>query len=144
MNKVRFCLILCFAFNSLLAPAYRYDELDRVFVFLNNKLAGTWRADESGVVHIDNIKDGDTLVFKARTDLGGLGNSSIDVKDDTGVPIERIQDMNSSNNSADFEYVFNIKKIDPVKVMSIQVFLNADPIRNLSPPTIAIIMIPKK
>jgi len=124
--------------------SFHFNELDRVFVFLNDKLVGTWRADEAGVVHIDNIKDGDTLVFKARTDLGGLGNSSIDVKDDAGVPIDRIQDMNSGSGTADFVYVFNMKKIDPVKVMSVQVFLNMDPERNLSPPTIAIIMVPKK
>jgi hypothetical protein len=127
-----------------LARPYHLDELDRVFVFLNDKLVGTWRADESGVVHIDSIKDGDTLVFKARTDLGGLQNSTIDIKEDTGTPIERIQNRNGSNEAADFQYIVNLKKIDTVKAMSIQVLLNADAERNLAPPTIAIIMVPKK
>jgi hypothetical protein len=144
MKGLSFCFILWFGLISLSAFPHRMDELDRVFVYLNDNLVGTWRADESGVVHIDSIKEGDKLVFKARTDLGGLGNSSIDVKDDNGLTIENIQSPSSSNGAADFEYVFSLKKIDTAKVLSLQVFLNVDPARNLPPPTVAIIMIPKK
>jgi hypothetical protein len=144
MKKLSFCFILWLGLISLSTFPHRLNELDRVFVYLNNNLMGTWRADESGVVHIDSIKEGDKLVFKARTDLGGLGNSSIDVKDDNGVTIENIQSPTSTSGAADFEYVFRLKKIDTAKVLSLQVFLNVDPARNLPPPTVAIIMIPKK
>jgi hypothetical protein len=138
------CLLFFVSFVQFyLTSSPRLDELDHVYVYLNDKLVGTWRADESGVVHIDSINDSDKLVFKARTDLGGLGNSSIDVKDDAGITVENVQSPTSTSSAADFEYIFKRKKIDE-KVISLQVFLNVDPARNLSPPVIAIIMIPKK
>lgn len=144
MKKVSFFLVLlCSSFSILMAHAL-FNELDRVYVYHNSKLVGTWRADESGVVHIDTIADGDTLVFKARTDLGGLGNSSIDIKDDNGVTVENIQSPTSSAGAADYIYVFRLKKINVPKVMSLQVFLNVDPERNLPPPTVASITMPKK
>ena len=136
--------IILLTLTSASALSHRFDELDRVFVYLNGKLTGTWRANESGVVHIDKITEGDTLIFKARTDLGGLGNSSIDVKDDRGGVIENIQSLSSIDQAADFQYIFNLKKIDTAKVMSLQVFLNVDPARNLIPPTVATIMLTKK
>ena len=122
----------------------RADELDRVTVYLNDKLVGTWRAGDEEVVHINNIADGDTLTFRARTDLGGLGNSSIDIKDNGGVPVDNIQSPTSSDQAADFVYVFQLKKIDTTKVSSLQVFLNVDPARNLPPPVIASISSFKK
>ena len=124
--------------------AASFNELDRVFVYLNGRLAGTWRATENKLVHIDNIVEGDTLTFIARTDLGGLGNSSIDVKDNNGSTVENIQSPASSEGAATFVYVFHLKKIDTKKVSSLQVFLNADPARNLPPPTIASISFRKK
>ena len=144
MRTLRFFLAVCFGLIALLAFPYHFSELDRVFVYQNSKLMGTWRADESSVVHIDKIKEGDTLIFKARTDLGGLGNSSIDVKDDAGVNIENVQAPNSIDQAADFLYVFHFKNIDTGKILSLQVFLNVDPARNLSPPVIASIMVGKK
>jgi hypothetical protein len=144
MKKLNLCLLLLMAL-SLRSPASKpMNELDRVFVYLNSKLVGTWRADEEQVVHIDKIADGDTLTFRARTDLGGLGNSSIDVKDDTGIPIENIQSPSSSEGEATFIYVFHSAKIDFNKAMSLQVFLNMDPTRNLPPPTVATIFLTKK
>ncbi len=144
MRTPVFLLILCFGLFALSAVTYRVDELDRVFVYLNGKLTGTWRANESGVVHIDNIKEADTLIFKARTDLGGLGNSSIDIKDENGVTIENVQAPNSIDQAADFLYIFHFKNIDTAKTLAVQVFLNVDPARNLPPPVIASIMVAKK
>ena len=137
-----FILAVCFGSASCMLP--KTDELDRVFVYRNSKLVGAWRADEGQIVHVDNVADGDTLVFKARTDLGGLGNSSIDIKDDAGIPVDNIQSPASSSEAADFTYVVNLKKVDTSKVISLQVFLNVDPARNLPPPTVASISFVKK
>ena len=120
------------------------DELDRVFVYLNSKLVGTWRADGGQVVHIDKIANGDTITFRARTDLGGLVNSSIDIKDNLGVPIDNIQSPSSTESEAIFVYIVHLNKIDTAKVMSLQVSLNVDPARNLPPPVIASISVIKK
>jgi hypothetical protein len=144
MKKLSIYLLLLASLNSISAKPNRVDELDRVFIYLNGKLVGTWRADEGQVVHIDKIADGDTLVFRARTDLGGLGNSSIDVKDDSGIPVENIQSPSSTENEATFIYVFRSAKIDFTKVMSLQVFLNVDPARNLPPPNVASILFTKR
>ena len=96
------------------------------------------------MVHIDKIADGDTIAFKARTDLGGLGNSSIDIKDDGGQTVETIVSTNSVEQAADYTYVVNLKKVDTGKVMALQAFLNVDPARHLPPPTILSISITKK
>ena len=144
MKKPYLCLLLLMGLSLLATASKPVDELDRVFVYLNSKLVGTWRADEAQVVHIDKIADGDTLAFRARTDLGGLGNSSIDVKDDTGIPVENIQSPSSTENEATFIYVFHAGKIDFNKAMSLQIFLNMDPARNLPPPTVATIFLTKK
>ena len=144
MQKLSLYFILATCFVSVSCFLPKPDELDRVFVYRNSKLVGAWRADEGQIVHVDNVANGDTLIFKARTDLGGLGNSSIDIKDDTGVPVDNIQSPGSSSEAADFIYVVNLKKIDTGKVMSLQVFLNVDPARNLPPPTVASISFIKK
>ena len=144
MQKLSLYFILVACFTSAGCTLAKADELDRVFVYRNDKLVGAWRADEGQIVHVDNVADGDTLVFKARTDLGGLGNSSIDIKDDAGVPVENIQSPVSSLEAADFIYIVNLKKVDTSKVISLQVFLNVDPARNLPPPTVASISFAKK
>jgi hypothetical protein len=142
MKKNLFCFVVVSL--GLLSVSSRQAELDRVFIYLNSKLVGTWRANEGQVVYIDKITDGDTLSFMARTDVGGLGNSSIDIKDNLGVPVENIQSPNSSEGAATFVYIFHSKNIDTSKVSSLQVFLNVDPARNLPPPTIASISHIKK
>jgi hypothetical protein len=145
MKKMILCLFLVAGLISVSGVPHPPDELDRVFIYLNGKLAGTWRANEENqVVHLENLKDGDTLVLKARTDLGGLGNSSIDIKDDTGVPVDNIQSAGSTETEATFVYIFRSAKIELSKVMSLQIFLNVDPARNLPPPTIATISFTKK
>jgi hypothetical protein len=142
MKKILLYFLL--ASSGLLSASPHQAELDLVSVYLNSKLVGTWRANEGQVVYIDKIADGDTLSFIARTDVGGLGNSSIDVKDNLGVPVENIQSPGSTENAATFVYIFRIKKVDISKVSSLQVFLNVDPARNLPPPTIASISAIKK
>ena len=142
MKKILLYFLL--ASSGLLSASPYQAELDLVSVYLNSKLVGTWRANEGQVVYIDKITDGDTLSFLARTDVGGLGNSSIDIKDNLGVPVENIQSPGSTENAATFVYIFRIKKVDISKVSSLQVFLNVDPARNLPPPTIASISAIKK
>jgi len=144
MKKLPLYIVLLAGFISASTPTLPTDEMDRVIIYLNGKLIGTWRAGDEQVVHIDKIADGDTITFKARTDLGGLGNSSIDIKDDNGVPVENIQSMVSVDQAADFVYVVNLKKVDTNKVLSLQAFLNVDPARNLPPPTVATITLVKK
>ena len=122
----------------------RVDELDTAIVYLNSRLVGTWEGTVNQVVHIENMKEGDTLTVRARTDVGGLGNSSIDIKDDNGLLIENVQSPRSREEAATFVYVLHLQKIDVNKVQSLQVFLNVDPERHLAPPTIATINITKK
>ncbi len=143
IKKSIFYLIFLTGIFSLSA-SLKQDALDKVAIYLNGKLTGTWRADESEVIHITNIAENDTLVFRVRSDIGGLGNSSIDIKDNSGVPIENIINPASTNYSADFQYIVHFKKIDTNKVSSIQAFLNVDPARNVPPPTIASISFLKK
>ena len=100
----------------------RVDELDTAIVYLNSRLVGTWEGTVNQVVHIENMKEGDTLTVRARTDVGGLGNSSIDIKDDNGLLIENVQSPRSREEAATF----------------------VDPERHLAPPTIATINITKK
>ena len=104
IKKSIFYLIFLTGIFSLSA-SLKQDALDKVAIYLNGKLTGTWRADESEVIHITNIAENDTLVFRVRSDIGGLGNSSIDIKDNSGVPIENIINPASTNYSADFQYI---------------------------------------
>jgi hypothetical protein len=144
MRKLSLLFLLLAGIYSLPAASKPQNELDRVIIYLNGKLIGTWRAGDELPVHIDNVGEGDTLTFRARTDMGGLGNSSIDIKDDSGVPIDNIQSINSVEQSADYEYVVSLKKIDITKVIALQVFLNFAPSREVAPPTIASVSLAKK
>ena len=143
-TKLLLPFILLIYFVAASSFKLRLDELDTAIVYLNGKLVGTWEGTVNQVVHIDNIKDGDTLTVRVRTDVGGLGNSSIDVKDDNGLLIENVESPRSREEAATFVYVLNLKKIDVNKVQSLQVFLNVDPERHLAPPTIATITMNKK
>ena len=143
MKKLLIYFVLLAGLISASAPILPVDEMDRVIIYLNGKLVGTWRAGQE-VVHIDKISNGDTVTFRARTDIGGLGNSSIDIKDDGGQTVDNIQSVNSVEQSADYTYVVNLKKVDTNKVIALQAFLNVDPMRHLPPPTILSISLNKK
>src|ERR1019366_2154544 len=91
-------------------PLYAFDELDRVSIYLNGKLIGTWRDGDEKVIDIDSIAITDTLTFLAQTDLGGLENSSIDLKDEAGSPIENLRPVRGDQSEAFFVYILDIKK----------------------------------
>ena len=144
MKTICLFLILACVLFPVIASLFASEELDRVFIFLNDKLAETWRADEAGVVHIDSIAEGDLRIFKVRNDLGGLGNPGIDIRDTNALTIENIQSLERTEHLALFKHKVHLKKIYTFKATSLQVFLNVDRGRHLSAPAVATIMLPKK
>jgi len=122
MKTICLFLILAYVLFPVIASLFAAEELDRAFIFLNDKLAETWRADEVGVVHIDSIAEEDLWLIKVRTDLGGLGNPGIDIKDANALTIENIQSLERIEHLVLFKHNVHFKKIDTFKATSLQVF----------------------
>ena len=122
MKTICLFLILACVLFPVIASLFAAEELDRAFIFLNDKLAETWRADEVGVVHIDSIAEEDLWLIKVRTDLGGLGNPGIDIRDANALTIENIQSLERIEHLVLFKHNVHFKKIDTFKAKSLQVF----------------------
>jgi hypothetical protein len=130
------------------APAlHASDELDHVSIYVNEHRVGTWRDGDEQVLHLDSLKDGDTITFRAHTDLGGLGTSTLEIQDNSGLNIDRLIDNGSTATEAQFDYVYDVKHINnkiTKGAISLAVILNLGPEREVGPRTIAYIAPPKK
>ena len=140
-----FVLLIFVVFASV--PVYAFGDLDRVSIYLNGKLLGTWRDGDERVIDIDSVGITDTLTFIAETDEGGLANSSIDLKDDAEAPIENLRPVKGDQSIAFFGYMMDIKKVKGLiskTTTSLQLVLNFAPERNVPPKPFASISLFKK
>ena len=118
--------------------------LDRVDIYLNNKLISTATAADAPVIKFDKISRPDTLMFHAFTNWEGLRNCTLDVKTDYGELIDHVNSSNNTGYEAIFTYVFNRANLDDPDIKTLYIYINLLCERDVVPELIgAINLVPK-
>ena len=76
--------------------------LDRVDIYLNQKLVATATQADAPTVKLNASAKNDTLLFHAYTNWDGLRNSTLDVKDETGELLDHV----NGNSTTGYEAVY--------------------------------------
>jgi hypothetical protein len=114
---------------GLLFPArghaqYACAGLDRVDIYLNNKLLGTSTFAEAPVFKLGFRNKNDTIVLHAFTNYDGLHNCTLDVKDEQGELMDHVNSTGNTGYEAVFTFVFNRSWIDDPDFTGFDIFLN--------------------
>ena len=118
--------------------------LDRVDIYLNNKLKGTATFAYTPVIKPDTLSKPDTLMFHAFTNWEGLRDCTLDVKTELGELIDHINSTNNTGYEATFIYVFNRANSEDLTVKVYNVFINLLCERDVEPELIGTINIGSK
>ena len=116
-------LIILFTLATALSGAKRRDFSDHISIILNHKWVSDW-AESSEPVNVKlYLRNTDTLAFSARTDWGGLLNSSIKITDPQGNVLKTIlSNYNYDPSFADF--YTSMLFLDSIKGNQFQVYIN--------------------
>jgi len=118
-------LSFALVFLPLLGHAqFACSGLDRVDIYLNQKLVGTATQANAPTVKLNSSAKADTLLFHAYTNWEGLRNSTMDVKDETGELIDHVNGNSSTGYEAVYAYVYDHNAIDDPDLKTIDIFIN--------------------
>jgi hypothetical protein len=98
--------------------------LDRVDIYINNKLVATSTAADAPTIKLDAFSKPDTIMFHAYTNWEGLRNSTLDVKDEFGELIDHVNSTGNTGYEAVFTYVFDLASLDDPNDKALDVFVN--------------------
>ena len=116
-------LIILFTLAIALSGAKRRDFSDHISIILNHKWVGEWTESSEPVNIKLYLRNTDTLAFSARTDWGGLLNSSVKITD-LQENIVRIL-PNSFNYDPSFaEFYTGMIFLDSLKRNQFEVYIN--------------------
>jgi hypothetical protein len=134
-------------FSLLLAAGclhgYAGNDLDRVDVYLNGRLAGTWTVDGVLEIHLDTLHQTDTIAFHAWTNFeNGLRNATLDIRDNSGVLLSHINSSLGANFEAHFTYIFKPQSVNLSAINKLQAVITLAPEQDVVTISIANISMP--
>jgi hypothetical protein len=124
MQRLMLLLIALVGIHTSCYPQFACSGLDRVDIYLNNKLIATSTTADAPAINLDALSKPDTLMFHAYTNWEGLRNSTLDVEDDFGELIDHVNSTNNTGYEAVFTYVFDRTTLDDPNDKALDVFVN--------------------
>ena len=120
--------------------SYASGDLDRVDIYLNGKLVGTWDQADVQNIHLDTIHEIDTIFFHAWTNIeNGLSNATLDVKDNSGVLISHINSSLGATFEANFTYIIKPQNMDGEALKVLHAIISFSPEQDVQTVPIALI-----